>query len=56
VELSQWLWEGRQVQLLDIRDAAAFREGHLPGAQPLPLDRLEAVLAALDRSRATVVY
>jgi rhodanese-related sulfurtransferase len=54
--LQQWLAERREVQLLDIRDAAAFRQGHLPGARHVPLDRLDQELSRLDRGLATVVY
>jgi rhodanese-related sulfurtransferase len=54
--LRQWLAEGREIQLLDIREAAAFRQGHLPGACHVPLDRLEQELSRLARGRATVVY
>jgi rhodanese-related sulfurtransferase len=54
--LRQWLAEGRGIQLLDIREAAAFRQGHLPGARHVPLDRLEQELSRLERGRATVVY
>jgi len=54
--LSQWLAEGRPVQILDIRGPEAFRNGHLPGARHLPLERLEERLAALDLGQPTVVY
>jgi rhodanese-related sulfurtransferase len=54
--LQQWLAERREVQLLDIRDTAAFRQGHLPGARHVPLDRLDRELSRLDRGLATVVY
>jgi rhodanese-related sulfurtransferase len=56
MELQRWLSEGRELQILDIRPAGAFHDQHLPGARHLPLDRLAAESAALDRSRATVVY
>jgi rhodanese-related sulfurtransferase len=54
--LETWLGEGRAIQLLDIRDAAAFQQGHLPTARHIPLDRLEQGLSTLDRCRATVLY
>jgi hypothetical protein len=54
--LARWLAEGRPVQILDIRGRKAFREGHLPGARHLPLDRLEQQLPTVDRGCATVVY
>ena len=55
-ELARWLAEGRVLQLLDIRDAAAFQSGHLPGARPLRPDRLEEELARLDQGLTMVVY
>lgn len=55
-ELARWLDEGRSVQLLDLRDASAFDEGHLPGAIRAPADRLRETAVALDRGAATVVY
>jgi rhodanese-related sulfurtransferase len=55
-ELARWLAEGRALQILDIRDAAAFQAGHLPGARRLPLDRLAEESARLDQGQATVVY
>lgn len=54
--LEQWLAQGQEIQLLDIRDAAAFRQGHLPGARHLLLDRLALELSELNRGLATVVY
>ncbi len=54
--LERWLTDGRAIQLLDIRDAVAFRQGHLTTARHIPLDRLAQELSTLDRGRATVVY
>jgi phage shock protein E len=55
-ELERWLTEGRPLQVLDIREAAAFRAGHLPRALHLPLDRLEQDWNLLDPKLMTVVY
>ena len=55
-ELERWMTEGRPLQVLDIRDAAAFRAGHLPHALHLPLDRLKQDWKTLDPSLTTVVY
>jgi rhodanese-related sulfurtransferase len=55
-DLARWLAAGQAVQVIDIRDAAAFCAGHLPGAQHLPMDRLEQSLGLLDPGRLTVVY
>ena len=40
--------------LLDVRTPEEYRDGHLPGAKNLPLDRLEAI--ALPRETPLFVY
>lgn len=40
VELKQWLAEQRPVVLLDVRDAAEFDAGSIPGARSVPLSEL----------------
>lgn len=42
--------------LLDVRQPAEFDEGHLPGAQLLPLDQLPDRLDELGKGRQVVVY
>jgi rhodanese-related sulfurtransferase/rubrerythrin len=42
--------------LLDVRQPAEFDEGHLPGAQLLPLDQLPDRLEELGKGRQVVVY
>jgi rhodanese-related sulfurtransferase len=54
--LKQRLASGQAIQILDIRNAAAFQQGHLPDARHLPLERLLQELASLDPSLPTVVY
>jgi rhodanese-related sulfurtransferase len=55
-ELARELESGRRTVLLDIRSADDYAAGHLPGALSLPLERLTAEAASLDRSAPTVVY
>lgn len=45
----------RGLQLLDVRRPAEYATGHVPGAQNLPLDRLEAEAARLDPAKPTAV-
>ena len=47
---------GGDLVLLDVRDAAAYAEGHIPGAVSLPLADLPARAAELDRGRSYVTY
>ena len=44
-------------RLLDVRTAAEFAEGHLPGAVNIPLDRIEASASELGKDpKPIVVY
>jgi rhodanese-related sulfurtransferase/DNA-binding transcriptional ArsR family regulator len=42
--------------LLDVRDEAEYRQGHLPGAVHVPLEKLEANLAHLPPDREIIAY
>jgi rhodanese-related sulfurtransferase len=47
----------RDAQLVEVLPVDEYQEGHLPGAINIPLKQLgQATTAALDRSRAIVVY
>jgi rhodanese-related sulfurtransferase len=54
-ELRRRLGRG-EVVLLDVRPAAEFEEGHLPGALSVPLPQLELHLAALPKRKQLVAY
>ncbi len=43
------------LQIVDVRRAAEFAAGHVPGAVHVPLDRLEGEAARLDPARPTAV-
>lgn len=43
------------LQVVDIRDADAYAEGHIPGAENVPMDDLEAVVEAYDWDDEVVV-
>ncbi len=55
-ELGEWLAEGRNVQIVDVREPAEWREGHVPGATHVPM--LEALARrgelAVDRPKAVL--
>jgi rhodanese-related sulfurtransferase len=55
-ELAELLAAGQMLQVIDIREEAAFRAGHVPGAHHIPLQSLEQTLTALDPGQPTVVY
>ena len=42
--------------LVDVRTAAEFSAGHLPGAVNIPVQDLDGRLGELEKSRAVVVY
>lgn len=48
--------ESGDVVVLDVRPAAEYDGGHLPGAVHIPLDELEQRLAELPRDREIVAY
>ena len=51
-ELTQLVNGG--AQLLDLRDAAAHRAGHIAGARPVALDELDALAAKLPKGESVV--
>jgi hydroxyacylglutathione hydrolase len=44
------------VQIVDVRRKSEWDSGHIPGAAHKPLDKLESMLAGLDRKRPIVVH
>ncbi|WP_313624725.1 rhodanese-like domain-containing protein [Achromobacter sp.] len=56
--LKQWLHDGREIALLDVREHGQYGESHLFYAAPVPYSRLEVdvVRLAPRRSVRTVVY
>ena len=45
-----------EVVILDVRPAAEFAAGHIPGALSVPLDKLDAALARLPKRAQIVAY
>lgn len=41
---------GENIQIIDVRSPEEFSEGHIPNAVNLPLAKLEAAAAGLDKS------
>jgi hydroxyacylglutathione hydrolase len=54
-ELRARLGEEPALQVVDVRRPGEYAGGHVPGARPAPLDRLERELAGLDPARPTAV-
>jgi len=53
VQLKQWLHDGQEIALLDVREHGQFGESHLFYAIPLPYSRLELDAPRLVPRRAT---
>ncbi|MHB1340652.1 MAG: rhodanese-like domain-containing protein [Coriobacteriia bacterium] len=43
-------------RLIDVRTAAEFDGGHIPGAENVPVDQISAVAASWDRTKPVVLY
>ena len=44
-----------RVLILDVRDAASYAEGHLPGAVSMPLETLQQKAASLKAAKTPIV-
>jgi molybdopterin/thiamine biosynthesis adenylyltransferase/rhodanese-related sulfurtransferase len=55
-ELAERLRCGEDIQLVDVREAVEQQVSHLPGARLIPLDQLARRMAALDRSKETILF
>jgi rhodanese-related sulfurtransferase/DNA-binding transcriptional ArsR family regulator len=45
-----------EVTVLDVRPAAEFRAGHIPGARSVPLEELEQTLGSIPKDQDVVAY
>lgn len=55
-ELMARLRKGEPIVVIDVRPAAEYNSGHLPGARSIPLEELEKRLSELPRRREIVAY
>lgn len=51
ITLQEWMKAPSAYHLVDIRDAAAYSYGHVPGAEHLPLEQLKANLPQLEEGK-----
>ncbi len=59
VELERWVQQGQPVNIVDVRAAEDYAEGHIPGAVNLPKDRWQDtkfVKAQLSKNKINVLY
>lgn len=45
-----------EYNLVDVRTPREYEEGHLPGAQSIPVAELSRRLSELDSNKPTIVY
>jgi rhodanese-related sulfurtransferase len=45
-----------EYNLVDVRQSEEYEQGHLPGAQLIPVGELPNQLAKLDPTKPTIVY
>lgn len=55
-ELDARIKAGQALQIVDVRERAEYKSGHLPQAVLIPLDELRERAGELDPSKETVVY
>ena len=58
VEVRKFLNERRagEYNLVDVRQPEEYEQGHLPGAQLIPVGELPNQLVKLDPTKPTIVY
>ena len=49
------LYDGKAIELIDVRGDVVFESGHIPGARSIPLDQVGKYAAELRRARKPVV-
>jgi rhodanese-related sulfurtransferase len=55
-QVEHWLRnQRRDVQFIDVRELAEYREGHIKGVKLIPLSQLEVRYDEIDRNKETVV-
>ena len=55
-QLAARLENSRDVDLIDVREPAEWRMGHIPGARLVPLGQIPDEIPRLDPARETIVY
>src|SRR5678809_235900 len=55
-QVQDWMTTRKDLQLIDVRTPGEYAQGHLQGAQLLPLGVLRGRIKSLDPGRPLVVY
>jgi rhodanese-related sulfurtransferase len=54
-ELSNWLGAGEPLRIVDVRSPEEFAEGHIPGAENIPLNEIERSLPGVAAEERVVI-
>lgn len=55
VEVNRWRQARKDINIVDVRRAEDYAEGHIPGSVNLPKDKWES-LAGLQKNRTNILY
>ena len=55
-EAASWIKEKKDLQLIDVRTAAEYADGHLANAKLIPVQELAQRLAEIDKSKPVLLY
>jgi len=55
VELKRYMDEKDAIKIIDVRQAEHFKEGHIPGAVNLTMDKWDS-LEGLDKGKVNIIY
>ena len=55
-ELKRWINEKKHFQLIDVREEAEFKQGHIEGAKLIPMTRVPFQMEQIDKNKPIVLY
>jgi rhodanese-related sulfurtransferase len=55
-QAADWIKETKDLQLIDVRTAAEYADGHVAKAKLIPLQELESRVGEIDKSKPILLY
>lgn len=55
-EAATWIKEKKNLQLIDVRTAGEYADGHLAGAKLIPVQEIAKRLSEIDKSKPVLLY
>ena len=55
-EAATWIKDKKDLQLIDVRTAGEYADGHLAGAKLIPVQELEDRLSEVDKGKPVLLY